>query len=164
METTLAPTNLPWRIRRATPDDLGFAAESASRLLVGTAPWRDRDALLATFRAWLVEAIMASTEQQGDKAAFIAETPGGIPLGIITVGTSAHFTGEPQVEIGELAVTAAAEGKGVGSALLQAAEAWAHEQGYHVLTLGTGAANAHARAFYAHHGFREEDIRLTKVM
>jgi GNAT superfamily N-acetyltransferase len=66
--------------------------------------------------------------------------------------------------LGELAVVAAYEGHGVASALLAAAEAWAWEQGLHFVALGTGAANTRARAFYARHGYAEEDVRLAKPL
>lgn len=150
-----------WRIRRATAADRAFVERLAERLLVGTAPWRQRAALLATFRGWLV----ANIEAQGeDGAAFIAESPDGTPAGVVTVSASKHFTGEAQAEIGELAVTEEAEGQGAGAALLAAAERWAYAHGYQVVSLGTGAANTRARSFYARHGFREEDVRLTKVL
>jgi ribosomal protein S18 acetylase RimI-like enzyme len=155
------PTLPIWHIRPATAADHALAERLASRLLVGTAAWRDREALHATFRTWLLENIAA----QGDKgAAFVAESPLGTTVGIVTVSASQHFTGEQQAEIGELAVFEDAEGQGVGSALLAAAEQWAREHGYRFVSLGTGAANTHARTYYAHHGFREEDIRLTKEL
>lgn len=153
------PPASTWRIRPAMPTDGALAERLATRLLTGVASWRSRAALLATFRAWLVENIDA----QGDKgAAFVAESSEGTPVGVVTVSASKHFSGEPQAEIGELAVADDVEGQGVGSALLAAAEQWARERGYHFVSLGTGAANTRARAFYAQHGFREEDIRLTK--
>lgn len=156
-----APTP-PWRIRRATLADRPFAEAVATRLLVGTAPWRDRDALLTTFHGWLLDGLATSDAGGNDHAAFIAECSSGSPVGMVTVSASKHFTGEPQAEVGELAVIAEVEGQGTGTALVGAAENWARQHGYHFLSLATGAANSHARTFYARQGFAEEDVRLTK--
>lgn len=159
------PSSQPgWHIRRATLADRAFAEEVASRLLVGTAPWRDRDALLATFRGWLLDGLAASDAGRDDHAAYIAETAAGVPVGIVTVSASQHFSGEAQAEVGELAVIAEVAGQGVGSALLRATEDWARAHGYRFLSLATGAANSRARAFYARHGFAEEDVRQTKPL
>ncbi len=59
------------------------------------------------------------------------------PVGVATVERSAHFTGTPQGELGELAVIEAVEGWG-RLLLLAAAEDWAREQGLPFLALGMG--------------------------
>jgi GNAT superfamily N-acetyltransferase len=46
-----------------------------------------------------------------------------------------YFTLERHGHIGILAVTADAEGKGAGGALMRAAESWARDRGYRTLTL-----------------------------
>lgn len=115
-------TTSSWHIRPATTGDRAFTAGLATRLLVGTAPWRGSEALLATFRTWLVENVDG---QNDTAAAFVAESPSGTPVGVIKVSAGEHFSGEPQAEIGELVVDEEAEGQGVGSALLEAAETWA---------------------------------------
>jgi len=63
-----------------------------------------------------------------------------------------------------LAVAAHAEGAGVGQALMCAAEGWARAQGYRLIVLDTGAANARARALYARRGYTEESVRLVKIL
>lgn len=153
--------NTQWRIRLATAADRAFLEQLAPRLTIGIPPWRSRAAMLATVRGWLLE----NLERMGaDGTVFIAEDANGVPVGAATVERSAHFTGAPQGELGELAVIEAAEGQGVASLLLAAAEDWAREQGLPFLTLGTGIANRRARAFYARHGYQEEDIRLAKAI
>ena len=95
---------------------------------------------------------------------FVAEDDRGQPLGFATVTHDTHFTGERQAYIGELATSAQAEGHGVGKALLQACEQWARDQGYRVLALATGAANQRALGFYHHLGYRDEDVKLVKLL
>ncbi len=150
-----------WRIKPATAADRAFLEQLAPRLTIGIPPWRSREAMLATVRGWLLE----NLENMGaDGTVFIAEDANGMPIGAATVERSAHFTGAPQGELGELAVIEAVEGQGVAALLLAAAEDWAREQGLPYLALGTGVANSRARAFYARHGYQEEDIRLAKAL
>jgi ribosomal protein S18 acetylase RimI-like enzyme len=50
--------------------------------------------------------------------------------------------------------------RGVGSALMEAAIEWAHEQGLHKLALGVFAHNAAGIALYRKYGFVEEGRRV----
>ncbi len=59
-------------------------------------------------------------------------------------------------------VDTAAERRGVGAALVAAAEDWASQRGLARITLETGAANLGARRFYAALGYADEDVRLSK--
>lgn len=148
-----------WRIRQAAAADRAFLEGIAPRLAIGIPPWRSYEAMMATARRWLLE----SLDGMGDDATvFIAEDADGAPVGVATVERSRHFTGTPQGELGELAVIEAVEGRGVATLLLAAAEDWARERGLPFLALGTGSANSRARAFYARHGYGEEDVRLAK--
>jgi ribosomal protein S18 acetylase RimI-like enzyme len=61
-----------------------------------------------------------------------------------------------------LAVTQEAEGKGVGTRLMQALECTAHEAGQTRLALEVFSDNTRARAFYDRHGFSLEIMRLVK--
>ena len=85
-------------------------------------------------------------------------------LGFASVTHDTHFTGERQAYIGELATSESAEGQGVGKTLLQACEQWARDQGYRIITLTTGAANSRALGFYHHLGYRDEDVKLIKIL
>ena len=84
--------------------------------------------------------------------------------GVITIREQRHFTGELDGYIGELAVAAHEARRGIGRALIAAAETWARDRGLRHLTLHTGIANIPARDFYAALGFREEEIRLTRPL
>jgi GNAT superfamily N-acetyltransferase len=61
-----------------------------------------------------------------------------------------------------LAVTEAAEGHGVGAALLRAAEEWTTEQGYTKVTLNVFDGNARARRAYERAGYQVETLRYVK--
>jgi GNAT superfamily N-acetyltransferase len=63
-----------------------------------------------------------------------------------------------------LVVTEGAAGKGVGGALMRAAEAWAREHGYRKLTLTVFEANQAARAVYEHLGYAPETLRYVKIL
>ena len=58
-----------------------------------------------------------------------------------------------------LAVDKSAEGKGVGSALLDRAVAWAKERHSDRLTLSALVTNARARGLYERRGFAGEYVR-----
>ena len=149
------------RIRPYVHSDRAFVLSLAPRLAIGMQPWRDPKLWLKTVEEWLTESI----NQHNQKTlVLVAEGDGGEPLGFVTVSHSKHFTGQPQAYIGELATLETVEGRGVGSALVEACEQWARDEGYALLSLSTGVANARALRFYQHLGFLEEDVTLTKFL
>jgi GNAT superfamily N-acetyltransferase len=99
----------------------------------------------------------------GDGVVLVADDAGQI-AGVISVKPSTHFTGERDGYIGELVVAQRASRRGIGRALIAAAEDWARDHGLRNLTLHTGVFNAGARAFYADLGFIEEEVRLTRPL
>jgi GNAT superfamily N-acetyltransferase len=148
-------------VRPYAPDDRAFVLGLAPRLLIGMPSWRDPQQWLAAFQSWITESI----EQHGQTTmVFVAENHQGEALGFATLSHQTHFTGEPQAYVNELATSAAAEGRGVGTALIAACEQWARDQGYRILSLSTGAANARALGFYRHLGFHDEDVKLVKLL
>jgi len=70
-----------------------------------------------------------------------------------------YFNERPHAHLSVLAVAADAEGKGVGSALLEQSVAWAKERQSDRLTLSALVTNARARALYERRGFGGEYIR-----
>jgi GNAT superfamily N-acetyltransferase len=150
-----------WRVRAATADDRAFLASLAPRLTIGRAPWIDRDAMLATMRGYL----LGDLERMGPEVAvFLVEGPEGTPAGALSIERNRHFTGVEQAYVGELVVAEEAEGQGAATALLAAAETWAHERGARLIALETGVRNTRARTFYERHGYGEESIKLVKVL
>jgi ribosomal protein S18 acetylase RimI-like enzyme len=148
-------------VRPYVSDDRTFVFSLAPRLLIGMPPWRDPHLWLTAFEDW----ITVSIDQLGQETmVLIAENDQGERLGFATLSHDTHFTGEHQAYISELATSEEAEGSGVGTALIQACEQWAREQGYRILALSTGAANRRALGFYHHLGFRDEDVKLIKLL
>ena len=149
------------RVRQYVPADREFVLSLAPRLAIGIPPWRDPQKMIATVQGWITESI----KQHGNKTmVIVAEDEHGERLGFATVSHDTHFTGEGQAYIGELAISEETEGRGVGKALAQACEQWAHEQGYRILSLATGAANERALGFYRHMGYLDEDVKLVKLL
>ena len=63
-----------------------------------------------------------------------------------------------------IAVTAAAEGRGAGAALMRAAEDWARATGYTKLTLNVFEGNQRARQVYERFGYQVETVRYVKIL
>jgi len=149
------------RVRPFVPEDRTFVLSLAPRLEIGMQPWRDAGLWLQTVEGWLAESI---SQHDRNTMVFVAEDETSERVGFASVSHSKHFTGQPQAYIGELATSEAAEGRGVGTALVEACEQWARDQGYSMLVLSTGAGNTRAIRFYKHLGFYEEDVTLTKIL
>jgi len=148
-------------VRPYTSADRTFIFSLGPRLAIGKQPWRELTLWLKTVEEWLTESIAQHNQKT---MVLIAENEQGERLGFATVSHSTHFTGQRQAYIGELVTSEAAEGQGVGTALVKACEQWAREKGYAIITLTTGAANTRALKFYDSLGFRDEDITLTKLL
>ena len=85
---------------------------------------------------------------------FVAEAEGEI-VGTLHVEASRFGFGE----LG-MAVARPWRGRGVGTALMEAALAWARDQGLHKLSLSVFPHNAAAIALYRRFGFVEEGRRI----
>src|SRR4051812_16932719 len=147
------------RIRPYHERDRSDAMSLANGLEIGVAPWRDQAAVRSAVTGWIDRSLNESTAP--GHAVYIALIAEEV-VGLITVGTREHFTGEVNAYVGELIVAESMERRGIGTRLMQAAESWATEHGLMRVALETGAANAGARAFYASLGCDEEDVRLTR--
>ena len=73
-------------------------------------------------------------------------------------------TREPCAYVAVLATTQAAEGRGVGRHLLQAAEDWARQKRFRLICVDVFANNRRACAFYARQGYQDDSLRLTKPL
>jgi ribosomal protein S18 acetylase RimI-like enzyme len=146
-------------IRPYRPGDQAQVLALAPRLTEWVAPWRDPAAVRTAVHDWVRQSVSAAG--QPGHAVYVAEDAGGI-AGLVTVSERAHFTGQVDAYVGELAVRTGAQRRGIARRLMAAAEAWAGDRGLAFLTLETGAANQPARQLYRSLGFLEEDVRLTK--
>jgi GNAT superfamily N-acetyltransferase len=94
-----------------------------------------------------------------DEAMYIAEVDGRAAGCAYLVTLVDYFNERPHAHLSVLAVTAEAEGKGVGTALIDQSVAWAKERNSDRLTLSALVTNSRARALYERKGFGGEYIR-----
>ena len=147
------------RVRRFEAADHSAVLALAPRLTEGVAPWRPRELVLSAVTGWVVEALQRAGEPR--RLVLVADLDGTV-VGFVAGEERAHWSGDPELYVGELAVDPQHEGRGVGRALIDAVSEHARALGLHTISLDTGAANTNARAFYERLGFEEEDVKLTK--
>ena len=73
--------------------------------------------------------------------------------GWIHVFGSLRIEADPFAEIGGLVVAAGQRSRGLGAALVAAAEAWAIEHGYRSMRVRSNIVRTRARGFYERHGY-----------
>ena len=87
----------------------------------------------------------------------VAEQPPHGVIGVVHLETRLdYFTNLPHGYVAILAVAGEAEGRGVGRALLLAAEDWGRANGFTKLTLAVFSENRRAKAFYERQGWSSE--------
>lgn len=150
------------RIRPAVASDRDFLSSIVPRLReFGAPPLRPVEDLDRAERRALELALDAP---QPDSILLVAELDQG-PVGVAYAHSATdYFTGEHHGHLGILAVTAAAEGRGAGHALIEAVERWSAEQGYRILTLNVFFDNERARRVYERAGFRPDTIRYAREL
>jgi GNAT superfamily N-acetyltransferase len=100
-----------------------------------------------------------------DALVLVAESPAAEPLGFVHLHSAIDFfTGERHGHVSDIVVKAEAEGRGVGQALMAAAEAWARGLGYRLLSLHVFDGNARARSFYERLGYGPDIVKLIKTL
>jgi ribosomal protein S18 acetylase RimI-like enzyme len=151
----------PAQIRPFRPGDRSQVLALAPRLTEGVAPWRDPAAVRRAAQNWVTTSIDAAG--QPGHAVYVA-VAGDQVVGVVGIREQTHFTGQTDAYVGELAVAPGLERRGIATALMDAAEAWAARRGLAFLTLHTGAANQPARGLYRRLGYREEELLLTKAI
>ena len=119
----------------------------------------DRRALAEWFELNGSDDSRAVAQSAEAEAMYIAELDGK-PAGCAYLVTLVdYFNLNPHAHLSVLAVTAEAEGQGVGTALIDQSIAWAKERGSDRLTLSALVTNSRARALYERKGFAGEYIR-----
>ena len=149
------------RLRRARPDDTEWITALAPRMHeFGPPPWRDVGMMNdAVAEQWAREL----TTPTAGSVMLVAEDASGAPAGFVWLKTDRDYFSDMQVgHVIDIAVTPSAEGRGVGRALLAAAEQWAKDHGYPWLTLHVFAGNDRARRLYEKAGYVVEWTRMLK--
>ena len=149
-------------IRLATPADREFLLALADRLADFPHPsWRSREEIADGDRQALKDALEHPT---ADRDLFVAELDGAHAGCLLMWTLEDYFAHVRHAHVSVLAVTRAAEGCGVGSALMQHAERWARDRGHDRITLSVFDGNDRARALYARQGYRHEMHRLVRIL
>ena len=152
------------RIRAARTEDASWILPMSSRLHdFGPPPFRPRDQMDRAVAADIAAGLAATDPEI---AVLVAEDEeSGRPLGFAHIKTFAdYFPEEPHGHVSDLVVADGAEGRGVGSALLAAAEDWSRARGHRLLTLNVFDENHRARRLYDRVGYRPDTLRMVKVL
>jgi ribosomal protein S18 acetylase RimI-like enzyme len=149
-------------LRPATVDDRAFIDSLNPRLSSVPRPaWHDEPAMEG-FQDRHLAASFASVDGE---STLIACAPDGTRLGYIHLRPGKDgVTDEPCGYVSLLATTKEAEGSGVATRLMTAAEDWARGRGYRLLSLDVFADNRRAVDFYRRGGFKTETRRMVKPL
>ena len=149
-------------IRPATETDRTFILSLADRLADFDRPaWRSAEEIAAGDRRALAGELDAPSEENGLFIATFDEQPAGC---LLMWTLEDYFTGDRHAHISVIAVTRAAEGRGVGRALMDYAAQWARERGHSRLTLSVFESNRRAQRLYEGAGFQVEMRRYLKQL
>jgi len=150
-------------VRLATPEDEEFMATlSLEAARASISPWREapREQIEARARAWqewgrspdLQSVTLIAEDEQGQRLGYV----------VLILNTHDELTGEPQGFVADIAVAPGVRRRGVGAALLRAAEDYAAGQGLPYLALSVSSFNAPALRLYQRLGYQEEWKKLVK--
>ncbi len=142
-------------VRRAAPGDAAALVDLARA--VGAEP----EGWLVTNGEWRTPSeerrYLRAVRRHTHAAVFVAETADGI-VGRISLAREVHPASEHVADLG-LMVAGTHRRRGVGRALMEAAEAWAREVGVHKLELHVFPYNEAAIALYEDLGYEREGYR-----
>ena len=154
---------VPLTIRPARSGDRDWILALAPRLHdFGPPPWRPRDVM---DRAVTDSIDGGLTSPEADQTVLVAEGAAGERLGFVHLHAAQDFhTGERHGHVSDIVVAPEAEGRGVGAALMTAAEDWARGLDFRLLSLHVFADNARARALYERLGYRLDIVKMIKTL
>jgi ribosomal protein S18 acetylase RimI-like enzyme len=150
------------RIRPAKSDDRAFVLSLLPRMTSFELPrWRTPEEVVAgdhrPLDAWF-------DNPTPGEALLIADVEGRAAGYSYLVVLTDFFTGKTHAHLSVLAVAKEAEGRGVGSALIEASAAWARARGDDRITLNVFNGNQRAQALYERHGYERETIKYVKQL
>ncbi|MCP3959804.1 MAG: GNAT family N-acetyltransferase [bacterium] len=152
---------MSYRIREATPGDLGAIRPLLPRLAAFDLPERR-----APEDLWRGDEEMLLKWQEGQEphlTAHVAVDGGDAILGISVMRLRPELlSSEPSAHLEVLAVAEGAEGQGIGKALVGEAEKAARASGARTMTLHVFGVNRRARGMYEKLGYDGELVRYIK--
>lgn len=152
-----------FKVRGATSEDGAAILALMPRLAAFNVP-ESRDPL----DLWRSDAAMLQRWLDGDAAECVVQVAvdeAQQVLGFTLVSLRPELLShEPSAHLEAIAVGERAEGKGVGQALLDAAERAVRALGARTITLHVFASNARARGFYERSGYDGELLRYIKEL
>jgi GNAT superfamily N-acetyltransferase len=107
-----------------------------------------------------VRSRLAAILDAGHQAVFVAEY-GGVTVGWAHVTDVPKVQDEPGADLEGMVVAEQMRGRGVGRALVAAAEDWAGRRGLRTLRVRSRSTRKGAHAFYRRMGF--EDVKTSRV-
>jgi putative acetyltransferase len=147
--------NAPVTIRRAEPSDADELVSLARAVAAEPEGW------LLTRGEWRPASeerrYLKAIRRLDDAAVFVAESADGL-VGRLSIARDPHPASQHVADVG-LLVAAPYRGKGIGSALLDAAVAWSRRVGIHKLELHVFPHNTPAIHLYERFGFVREGYR-----
>jgi putative acetyltransferase len=147
--------NAPISIRRAQPSDADELVALARAVAGEPEGW------LLTRGEWRPASeerrYLKAIRRLDDAAVFVAESADGL-VGRLSIARDPHPASQHVADVG-LLVAAPYRGKGIGSALLDAAVAWSRRVGIHKLELHVFPHNTPAIHLYERFGFVREGYR-----
>jgi GNAT superfamily N-acetyltransferase len=156
-------TNFHVRIRPVRAGDREYVLALVPRLMeFGPPPYRERAQMTAKDVEVIAKAIDSLPE--GSELLVAEDSDGGLLGFIYLITIRDYFTHEEHGHVSDIAVAPEAEGRGVGRALLAAAEEWSLAHGYRLLDLNAFVENKRARAVYEKMGYKEEMVKYVKIL
>jgi ribosomal protein S18 acetylase RimI-like enzyme len=152
----------PLAIRPARPGDRDWILSLAPRLHdFNPPPWRPRDVMDRAVTASIDGAL---TAPEPDQTVLVAEEAAE-RVGFVHLHAATDFhTGERHGHVSDIVVAPEAEGRGVGAALMAAAEDWGRAHGFRFLSLHVFDDNRRARALYQRLGYRMDIVKMIKTL
>lgn len=145
-------------------DTVGSDAE-AWRAIIREAASEPRPGIITRpDEIWSAEAFVAKlADAKPDESAFLAAEIDGDVVGVLGLARGTRLANRHTAEFG-ITVARAARGRGVGTALIRAAEERARAWGVRKVTLGVLAENEAARRLYRRLGYEEEGLRREQFL
>jgi ribosomal protein S18 acetylase RimI-like enzyme len=153
------------RIEPATEDDWPWIIRGQAEIAwAGLGPERREEIDRQTVAERTAVRVARVRKDEGfPNQAFVARTLDGSPAGFVWVArTHNDFTGQLEASLLNQYVAEPYRGQGLGRCLMEAAEAWAREQGLPRISLSVGAHNTIGQRLYESLGYQVETLRMTK--